>query len=112
MLFFFCVYIFFFLLLLTTTTLFTNTAVLCRCKGSKRRLMVVFTDVVDLASRSMVHFRCELGFLVLIVNSHFLQFICLCGQTPGSVLGIFLFIPHLFIGVLLLPSFLPCEGGQ
>ena len=50
MLFFFCVYIFIFLLLLTTTTLFTNTAVLCRCKGSKRRLMVVFTDVVDLAS--------------------------------------------------------------
>ena len=106
---FLCVY--FFLLLLTTTTLFTNTAVLCKCKGSKRRLMEIFTDVVDFASRStcMVHFRCELGFLVLIVNSHVLQFICLCGQTPGSVLGI---IPHLFIGVLLLPSFLPCEGGQ
>ena len=79
---------FFVLFCLTTTTLFTNAVALCKCKGSKRRLVAV-SPMLSMLLTEYGTFRCELDSLIPIVDCRCLQNLCVCQAVAFH--GIFLF---------------------
>ena len=75
---------------LTTTTLFTNAVALCKCKGSKRRLVAV-SPMLSMLLTEYGTFRYELDSLIPIVDCRCLQnfFVRVCQAVAFH--GIFLF---------------------
>ena len=80
----------FFFFCLTTTTLFTNAVALCKCKGSKRRLMAV-SPMLSMLLTEYGTFRCELDSLIPIVDCRCLQNFFVRACQAVAFHGVFLF---------------------
>ena len=93
--------VFFFL---TTTTLFTNAVALCKCKGSKRRLMAV-SPMLSMLLTEYGTFRCELDSLIPIVDCRCLQnfFVRACQAVAFHSVFLFdlFFLPDIFVLIFL-----------
>ena len=92
----------FFFFFLTTTTLFTNAVALCKCKGSKRRLVAV-SPMLSMLLTEYGTFRCELDSLVPIVDCRCLQkFLCVCVRLlPSTVFSLLIFLIFLCFGTVI-----------